>query len=108
MRRNLTIEELTKVHELGEKAMKVATMVKEKVGFEFIYDFSYGIHNASVFINLKCEEVDVIKVVSFNIMNDDEYSTAEKALDNAMDKIENDCKEEKIAFYEKKLAELRG
>lgn len=108
MKRNLTIEELTKVHELGEKAMKVATMEKEKVGFEFIYDFSYGIHTASVFISLRYEGVEVIKVVSFNIMNDDEYAMAEKALDDAMDKMASYCKEERIAFYESKLAELRG
>lgn len=108
MVKNLTFEELSRVRELGAKAEEVGKVAEEN-GLRFLFDFSYGITRGTVVVKLECEEIktEVIKAVTTNLFEEGEYEKINNALDEAMCKAANSCKNDRLAYYEQKIADLK-
>lgn len=105
MTRNLTIEELTKVHEIGARAEELCTRAKER-GYELVYDFAYGIYRACSTFILKVGDTAiyrraVLDIFKYNNELEDAFSDIEGI-------IAKTTKEAEIAKLEKRLAELRA
>lgn len=109
MKRNLTIEELTRVHALGEKAERISKVTEEK-NLDFIFDFSFGIHEACAHVRLSCADIGkpIVDYITLHLFDEGEYEEIDKALDLALKAVGNDCVKEQIAYYEGKIAELKA
>lgn len=109
MVRNLTIEELNRVHALGEKAERISKLAKAE-NLNFIFEFSFGVYEAHAYVKLSCEDLKeaLVDEITLHLFDKGEYEKIDAALDLALMKADNGCAGERIALYEAKIAELKA
>lgn len=109
MERNLTIDELTKVHALGVKAEFVSKYAKEN-NLTFIYEFSYGIYDAKVFLSLEDKEIEdtIVNDFTLNLFEDGVYERISESLEEALKIASDGNRISRIAYFEEKLSKLKG